>query len=77
MRKAEDRRQKPEDRSIALARCDQEMREIRERRDVIAGEVRAWLVVLGLEDWEMEKRLIQAAILSSDSCLLSSSGEAA
>jgi len=44
----------------AIARCDAEQREILERADVLSGAVAAWLVALGLEDWEMEKRLIQA-----------------
>jgi hypothetical protein len=43
-----------------LERCEAEQREIRERADVRSGLVPAWLVTLGLEDWEMEKRLIEA-----------------
>jgi hypothetical protein len=42
-----------------LERCDREQEEIRNRPDVIAGTVPAYLVVLGLEDWEREKRLIE------------------
>lgn len=42
----------------ALARCDREIREIQERPDVLTGNVPAWLVTLGIEDWEAEKRLI-------------------
>lgn len=41
-----------------LARCDREIAAILERPDVRAGTVPAWLVVLGIEDWEAEKRLI-------------------
>jgi hypothetical protein len=41
-----------------LERCDREQREIRERPDIVAGVVPAYLVVMGLEDWEHEKRLI-------------------
>lgn len=55
-----------------LERCRAEQNEILTRSDVtsafcICGErvctcpgVKAWLVVLGLEDWECEKRLIEA-----------------
>jgi hypothetical protein len=41
-----------------LERCDREQREIRERADVVAGIAPAYLVVMGIEDWECEKRLI-------------------
>ncbi len=41
-----------------LARCDREIAEIRERPDVVAGIAPAWLVTLGIEDWEAEKRLL-------------------
>lgn len=41
-----------------LARCDREIAEIMERPDVAAGAAPAWLVTLGIEDWEAEKRLI-------------------
>ncbi len=44
-----------------LARCDREIREIQERSDVVAGNAPAWLVTLGVEDWEAEKRLILAS----------------
>ena len=43
-----------------LARCDREIREIGERADVVAGKAPAWLVTLGVEDWEAEKRLLLA-----------------
>lgn len=43
--------------SERLARCDREQREISAQAS--SGEMPAWLVTLGLEDWEMEKRLIQ------------------
>lgn len=43
-----------------LARCDREIDEIRNRPDVLAGEAPAWLVTLGIEDWETEKRLLKA-----------------
>jgi 5-methylcytosine-specific restriction endonuclease McrA len=42
-----------------IARCDREIDEIRNRADVVAGHCPAWLVTLGLIDWEMEKRLIE------------------
>lgn len=45
-----------------LARCTAEQDWIRNRADVVAGEAPAWLVTLGLEDWEMEKRLIMAGV---------------
>jgi len=40
-------------RHAALARCDREIAEMSVREDCPA-----WLVTLGVEDWEMEKRLI-------------------
>lgn len=46
----------------ALERCDREIAEIRSRADVLAGEVPAWLVVLGIEDWLSEKRIIEERI---------------
>jgi hypothetical protein len=39
----------------ALKRCDAEIAEISTPEDKPA-----WLTVLGIEDWEMEKRLIEA-----------------
>lgn len=44
---------------LELARCDAEIAEICNRADVVAGKAPAWLVYLGLSDWEFEKRLIQ------------------
>jgi hypothetical protein len=41
-----------------LDRCDREIEEIRNRPDVLAGKCPAWLVALGIMDWELEKRLI-------------------
>lgn len=41
-----------------LARCDAEIEEIRTRPDVVAGEAPAWLVHLGISDWETEKSFI-------------------
>jgi hypothetical protein len=43
-----------------LARCQAEIREIQERPDVVAGEAPAWLVHLGISDWECEADLIRA-----------------
>lgn len=45
--------------SEALARCDREIAEILGRPDVVAGLAPAWLVTLGIEDWEAEKRFIK------------------
>ena len=39
-------------------RCDREIAEILNRPDVVVGSAPAWLVTLGLLDWETEKRLI-------------------
>jgi hypothetical protein len=44
-----------------LARCDREIAEIRNLEAVRSGQTPAWLVMLGIEDWEMEKRLILKA----------------
>lgn len=38
----------------SVARCDREIAEIL----AYEGECRAWLLVLALEDWEAEKRLL-------------------
>lgn len=38
--------------------CEREQRSIQERVDVRTGTAPAWLVTLGMEDWEAEKRLI-------------------
>ena len=43
-----------------LARCDAEIAEILTRPDVVAGLAPAWLVCLGVSDWEVEKRLISS-----------------
>lgn len=43
-----------------LARCDREIDAILSRPDVLDGETPAWLVTLGIEDWEEEKRLLKA-----------------
>jgi hypothetical protein len=43
-----------------LARCDREQAEILAIPGVQEGSHPAWLVMLGIEDWEMEKRLIVA-----------------
>ena len=43
-----------------LDRCAREQAEILNRPDVVAGQAPAWLVTLGIEDWECEKRLIEA-----------------
>lgn len=43
-----------------LARVDRELAEIAARADIAAGQVPAFLVTLGVEDWEMERRLIEA-----------------
>ena len=53
---------------IELERCAAEQEWILNRADVMAGEVPAWLVTLGLEDWEMEKRLILAEPLLVGRC---------
>jgi hypothetical protein len=47
-----------------IERCEREQREIQERPDVVAGIMPAWLVVMGIEDWEREKRLIEAEAAS-------------
>ncbi len=41
-----------------LARCDREIASILNRSDVRAGECPAWLVALGVNDWEVERVLI-------------------
>jgi hypothetical protein len=43
----------------AVDRCYREIAEILNRPDVVAGLAPAWLVTLGVSDWEAEKRLIQ------------------
>lgn len=42
----------------ALARCQREIDEIRTRDDVVAGLAPAWLVTLGIQDWEAERRIL-------------------
>lgn len=46
----------------AIERCDQELNELAHRSDVIGGRVPAWLVTLGVEDWERERRAIYALL---------------
>jgi hypothetical protein len=46
------------DLQASLARCDREIEEILNRPDVKAGIAPAWLVTLGIADWETEKVLI-------------------
>jgi len=41
-------------------RCDREIAEILGRADVVGGHAPAWLVTLGVEDWEKERRMIMA-----------------
>lgn len=49
----------PAEQAAAIARCDREIAEIEERAE--GGTMPAWLVTLGVEDWEAEKRLLQKA----------------
>ena len=49
----------PAERAAALARCDAEIAEILARPDVQAGTAPAWLVTMGVFDWEAEKRAIE------------------
>lgn len=42
-----------------LERCDLEIAEILNRKDVRDGSAPAWLVARGVIDWETEKRLIE------------------
>ena len=48
-----------------LARCDQEIAEILARPDVIAGRAPAWLVVFGVNDWTVERDLIEREFAAS------------
>jgi hypothetical protein len=41
-----------------LHRCDLEIARILNEPDVKAGTAPAWLVAMGMCDWELEKRLI-------------------
>jgi hypothetical protein len=50
----------------AIERCDREIAEIQNRPDVQAGLFPAWLVTLGIEDWEAEKRAIHGIMPSFD-----------
>lgn len=45
-----------------IAICEREQRSIQDRADVRAGIAPAWLVTLGMEDWEAEKRLIRQGV---------------
>jgi hypothetical protein len=45
-----------------LERCDQEIAEIASRPDVVAGEAPAWLVALGVNDWQVERKLIEGEL---------------
>lgn len=47
-----------------IDRCDREIAEIRQRPDVAAGLAPAWLVTLGIEDWEAEKRILLAKLVA-------------
>lgn len=47
------------DREQELSLCARERDEILNRADVLAGEAPAWLVTLGLTDWDAEERLIR------------------
>lgn len=42
-----------------LLRCELEIAEILDREDVKAGIAPAYLVTLGVNDWQFEKRLIE------------------
>ncbi len=53
--------------SVELERCILEQRLIQECTDVREGNAPAWLVTLGMEDWEMEKRMIIAESIDSAS----------
>jgi len=43
----------------ALERCAREQAELQARPDAMAGTAPAWLMTLGMEDWEREKELIE------------------
>lgn len=45
-----------------IAICEREQRAIQDRADVREGMAPAWLVTLGMEDWEAEKRLIRQGV---------------
>ena len=42
-----------------LARCDREIAEIQARPDVVAGTCRAYLAAMGVNDWTVERDLIE------------------
>ena len=50
------RRDEPSASRPEIERCDAEIREYRER----GADSPAYLVVMGIHDWEVEKRLIEA-----------------
>ena len=47
----------PAERAVALARCDAEIARIESEGET--GQYPAWLIALGKEDWEAEKRAIE------------------
>lgn len=51
-----------EDLQSRLDRCDREIAKIRNMPAVLAGTAPCWLVVLGINDWQYEKRLIEQEI---------------
>jgi hypothetical protein len=46
-----------------LIRCDREIAEMLNQPEVMAGTAPAWLVALGVSDWQAEKRLIEEELL--------------
>lgn len=48
-----------------LDRCAREIDEILNRPDVVAGLAPAWLVHLGVSDWQLELELIEAEVPTS------------
>lgn len=50
-----------QNRQKEIDRCRREQQEILNRKDVVEGRAPAWLVTLGIEDWEMEIRFIEEA----------------
>jgi hypothetical protein len=47
----------PPEREAALARCDAEIARI--EQEGATGKHPAWLLALGMNDWQMEKRAIE------------------
>lgn len=47
----------PAEGARALARCDEEIARINQEGET--GEHPAWLIALGTNDWQMEKRAIE------------------